>query len=109
MDQDEAPAIPVRCLVIVLFGVGGRQPKMDSSSIRQPERVVTQVFTSLDVVLIVVRPVELHLFAFVRNRVNAFLVPAKRQKIPLVVVPPEEVEQIREDLVLQGGYVYRLR
>ena len=55
------------------------------------EDVVTEVFAALDVILVVVGPVQLDFFPLVGNGVDAFLVPAQRDEVALVVVAAEEV------------------
>jgi hypothetical protein len=47
----------------------------------------------------VIGPVKLHLFAFVRDGVDAFLVSTLRDEIPLVVIATEESVQVGEDFI----------
>src|ERR1035441_860327 len=78
---------------------------MDTAIAGDREGVVAKVLAALDIILVVVGPMQLDFLPFVGNRIDAFLVSPKRQKIALVVVTAEEVKQIGEDLVLQSGYV----
>ena len=48
---------------------------------------------------------ELDLFALVGDGVDAFLVTAQGNEVALAVVAAKEVEQVREDFVLQRRHV----
>ena len=70
------------------------------------ERVVAQVFASLDVVLISICPVERNLFAFVGDGINTRFVDALGEEIPLRIVSAKETEQVVVDLALQCAQVH---
>jgi hypothetical protein len=67
----------------------------------QPEGVVAQIFTGLDVVLVTVGPVEFDLLALIRDRVDARPIDALGQKVALGIVAAEEAVEVVVDLVLK--------
>ena len=75
----------------------------------QAESVVAQVLVRLDVVLVLVGPMERDLLALVGDCVDAWLVDALGEKVALGVVAAEEAEQVVVDLALQRFDVHRIR
>ena len=52
--------------------------------------VILEVLAGLDVVLILICPVELDFLALVGDRVHAFLIPALGNEIAVLIIPVEE-------------------
>ena len=52
--------------------------------------VIFEILAGLDVVLILIRPVELDFLSLVGDRVHAFLIPALGNEISVLIVPVEE-------------------
>ncbi len=71
----------------------------------QAEGVVAQVLAGLDVVLVLVGPVQGDLFAFIGDGVDTGLVDALREEVALRVVPAEEAVQVVVDLVFERADV----
>jgi len=107
----EAPLFPRLFLHVAVLAFGRiHQPKMHAHRVflgiwPQAKGVVAQVLARFDVVLVGVGPVELDLLALVGDGVDAFLVAAQRDKVPLVVVAAEEIVEVAEDLILQGRQI----
>ena len=74
----------------------------------QAESVVAQVLVRLDVVLVLVGPMERDLLALVGDGVDAWLVDALGEKVTLGVVAAEETEQVIVDLAFQRIDVHRV-
>ncbi|OQB98391.1 MAG: hypothetical protein BWX81_00469 [Spirochaetes bacterium ADurb.Bin110] len=73
----------------------------------QSERIVPQILTCFDVILIVIGPVELNLFAFVRDGIHARFVDPLGKKITFRIVAPEKAIQMVVHLALERTRVYR--
>ena len=82
---------------------------MDSAAIGQLEGVVAKIFRRFDVVLVGVRPVELYFLTFIGDCIDAFLVPAQREKIAFVVIATEEVIKIGKDFAFESLNIGLLR
>ena len=86
-------------LDVAVFALGRiRQPEMHAHRLLivvrpQAEGVVAQVLAGLDVVLVLVGPVELDLLAFVGDGVDARLVDALGEEVAFGVVAAEEAER----------------
>ena len=111
--QDEHAVLAFGFLDVAVLALGGiRQAEVHAHGIvgagLQGKGVVAQVFAGLDVVLVLVGPVQLDLFALVGNRVDAGLVDALGEKVALVVVAAEELVEMVVDFLLQAGDVHAL-
>ena len=87
------------------------QLEMDPHLVRrvvrpQQKRVVAQGLVGLDVVLVSIRPVELDLLTFVRNRIHALAVHAVAEEVAVGVIPPEEVVEVVIDLDFETADVH---
>ena len=71
--------------------------------------VVFEVFTGLDIVLILIRPVQLHFLALIGNSVHAFLVPSLGNEIAILIIAIEEGIQRRIHVCLQRGQISAFR
>jgi hypothetical protein len=69
---------------------------MHRAAVFQLEAVVAEVLAALGVVLILVGPVQHHLFARVGDGVGVALVAALADEVAVVVVAGEEGQQVRE-------------
>src|SRR5690606_4758544 len=96
--QDKA-ALLVVVLAVVLGGVRSGEAEMHRATVFQLEAVVAEVFAALGVVLILVGPVQHHLFARVGDGVGVALVAALADEVAVLVVAREEGEQVREHRV----------
>jgi hypothetical protein len=95
LDQRKA-ALLVVVLAVVLGGVGGGEAEVDRAAVFQLEAVVGEVLAALGVVLILVGPVQHHLFTRVGDGVGVALVAALADEVAVVVVAGEEGQQVRE-------------
>ena len=99
-------------LHVAVLALGGiRQPEVHAHRLLvvvrpQAEGVVAQVLAGLDVVLVLVGPVERDLLALVGDGVDARLVDALGEEVALGVVAAEEAEQVVVDLALQRAHVH---
>ena len=69
------------------------------------ESIVFEILAGFDVILILIGPVQLYFFAFIRNSVYALLVAAFGNKIAVLVVPVEEGIEGRIHVRFQGGQI----
>ena len=81
---------------------------MYSDSIKN-ESVILEVFAGLDVILILICPVQLYFFAFIRDSVHAFLVAALGNEVAVLIVPVKEGVQCGIYVGLQCRKVCALR
>ena len=98
--------------MLALSGID--KSKMDAHRIgsifwAQPECVIAQVFARLNIVLIVIGPVELDFFAFIRNSVHTGFIDSLRKKITFGVVAPEKTVKMVIDLALKRTGIHRNR
>ena len=77
LTQDEAPFLPGRRLSVVALLVSLHELEVHAPTVGRLERIVAEVLAALDVVLVVVGPIQLDLFALVRDGVDALLVAAQ--------------------------------
>ena len=54
------------------------------------ESIIFEIFAGLDVVLILVGPVQLHFLTLIRNGIHTFLVTALGHKVAILIVAVEE-------------------
>jgi hypothetical protein len=71
--QLEPAILTIRGLVVADIRFGRHYFEVDAPAVGQPERVVLKVFGTLDVVLISVSPMQLDLFALVRDCIDPWL------------------------------------
>ncbi len=83
-------------LPVVLGGVGGGEAEMHRAAVFQLEAVVAEVLAALGVVLILIGPVQHHLFARVGDGVGVALVTALADEVALLVVAGEKGQQVGE-------------
>jgi len=79
--QHEAPVVTVGCLDVVLLGVCLDNLEVHPVAARGLERIITEVLGGLDVILVVVGPVELDLLALVGYGIDPFLVTTERNEV----------------------------
>ena len=110
--QDEHAVLALVGLDVAVLALGGvRQPKVHAHRLLfvvrpQTEGVVAQVLACLDVILVLVGPVERDLLALIGDCVDTGLVDALGEKVALRVVASEEAEQVVVDLALQRADVH---
>jgi len=73
------------------------------------KRVITKVFGGLDVVLVVICPIEFDLLALVRDGVYPLLVTTQRKKIAFVVIAAKEAIKVRKDFAFDSFDIGFLR
>ena len=72
----------------------------------QAESVVAQVLAGLDVVLVLVGPVERDFLALVGDGIDTRLIDALGEEVALGVIATEEAEEVVVDLALQRPQVH---
>ncbi|MDZ7816699.1 MAG: hypothetical protein U5N86_12135 [Planctomycetota bacterium] len=92
---------PLVALDVVLLDVGGCQFEVDRSSSGVLPGIIVEMLGGLDVVLVVVGPMEIDFFAVVGDGVFLALgIAALRDEVAVLVVAAEEGVQVVED----GGF-----
>ena len=71
--------------------------------------VVFEVFTGLDIVLILIRPVQLHFLALIGDGIDAFLIATFGNEVSVFVVTAKKGVQRRINICLQCGKVCTFR
>lgn len=67
-------------LIVILLGGCVYQTEMHSNTVKN-ESVILEVFAGLDVILILICPIQLYFFAFVGDCIHAFLVTTLGNKV----------------------------
>ncbi|OQA53076.1 MAG: hypothetical protein BWY45_03079 [Euryarchaeota archaeon ADurb.Bin294] len=89
--------VTVCCLHIILGRLRLHRPE-PNGILTDTEGRIGKELTGLDIVLVLVCPVEKNLFAVVGNSILlSCRIPAKRHEITLLVIPGEERMNMRED------------
>ena len=91
-------------LVVVLLGGCIYQTEMNCDTIEN-KGVVLEILAGLDVVLILIGPVQFYFFTFIGNGVYAFLVATLGNKVTVLIVTIEERIQRRIHISLQCSKV----
>ena len=82
----------VSLLVVVLLGGSINQTEVNSDAVSLVglEGIILEVLRCLDIVLVLVSPIELNLLTLVRDSVNTLLIATLRDKVAIVVVTTKE-------------------
>ena len=92
---DQRHEEPLVALHVVLLDVGVLEPEAHCHAVGGGPVVVAEVLGGLDVVLVAVRPVQVHLLAVVGDGVPLIpAVPPPGDEVPVLVVPAEERVQV---------------
>ena len=98
--RDENAFAVRRFLVVVLLGSRIHQFEMDHISFCD-KSVILEILAGLDVILILICPVKLDLFALIWDGVDTLFISAFGDKIPFFIIAVEETVKMGIDIRFQ--------